>query len=266
MYQKIRILLIPLLLIGAVAGFAYPAAADSQSSETLPQVVYQTPTARPDGQVVYVVQPGDTCLRIQLLTNVTVDQLRALNKLDDGCTLREGQELLLAVITPEATPTQNPKVTPTALLPTPTPFKGNGKICVQLFNDVNGNGTQDTGEYLMDGGAVSITNRLGNVSETGYTTADFEPMCKEVPEGEYNISVAIPSGYNATTSLNKQALKLSAGDQQYLVFGAQKSSLVVEDQPVETPSGNNLFLAIFGGVLVLGGIGLGGYVAFSRRK
>jgi len=254
--------MIPFLLLGAGLFMAQPAAANSVS-----QVVYQTPTALPDGRVVYIVQEGDTCLRIQLLTGVTIEQLRTLNRLDQECTILPGKELLLAVITPQPTPTQNPNLTPTPLLPTPTPFSGNGQVCVLLFNDVNGNTMREEGEQPLAGGAVSITERQGKVSRTSTTAASADPVCEEVPEGDYNISMAIPSGYNATTSLNLPSIKVQAGDLAILEFGAQASSA-----PQPTPagesaaSGSGLILAILGGLLILTGIGLGVYILAARRS
>lgn len=253
------------VLISVILSFiAQPVSADPQ-----PQVVYQTPTAYPDGRVIYVVQANDTCLRIELLTGVKVEQLRTLNKLDQNCTLSVGKEILLAVVTAVPTNTPNPDVTPTPLLPTPTPFAGNGEICVQLYNDINGNAFHEESEPLLPGGAASISDRRGQTSETGLTTTDPENLfCKEVPEGEYNISMAVPDGYNATneTTVN---VPVQAGDQVYVDFGAQVSSRVAEDQPAATTdsggSSSNLLLAIVGGLFLLLGVGLGAYVLFMRR-
>ncbi len=243
-----------------------PAAADSQN-----QVSYQTPTAQPDGRVIYIVQEGDSCLRIQLLTGTTIETLRTLNRLDQDCTVSPGKEMLLAVITPQPSPTTNPNITPTPLLPTPTPFNGNGQICVQLYNDVNGDATREDTELSLAGGAVSITDRLGQVSKTENTTDSVEPICiEEIPEGEYNISMAIPSGYNATTTLNLQAVKIQAGDQVILEFGAQISSAPQAEAPstetVPEAGSTGMLLAILGGLFVLMGIGLGVYVAVARRN
>ncbi len=215
---------------------------------------------------MYIVQEGDTCLRIQLLTGTTVDTLRTLNRLDQNCTIIPGKELLLMVITPVASATPNPFVTATSQLPTPTPFKGNGKICVLLYDDVNGNAVRDTSESAMAGGAVSISDRLGTVSKTGSTDDSGTPYCSEIPEGEFTISMAVPSGYNGTTLLN-QAVKVQAGETAILEFGAQQSSAVeaVTAQSPQ-PGGNNMMLAVMGGVLVLGGIGLGIYILFTRRS
>ena len=264
MSHKSWILFVPLLLLGAALFLARPVAAGLPPGGVHPQVVYQTPTAQPDGRVVYIVQDSDSCLRIQLLTNVTVEQIRQLNNLDEACTIRPGQELLLTIVTPVASPTPNPQFTATALLPTPTPFNGSGEVCVLLFNDVNGNSLREETELPLGGGAVSVTEQRGATSLTGNTSELNEPVCNTVPEGEYNISMAIPGGFNATTEMNKP-LKVQAGDQHTLEFGAQESSKQPEAPDAEPAADNSLLLAILGGILILGGAGLGVYVLFSRR-
>lgn len=252
-----------LLLVLAAVMIAQPVSANPSS-----QVIYQTPTALPDGRIIYVVQANDTCLRIELLTGVTVEQIRTLNKLDQDCTLSIGKELVLAFVTPAASPTSNPNITPTALLPTPTPFKGNGQICALLFEDINGNAFQDDTEPYIPGGAVSISDRRGQVSETGMTASTLEDlMCIEVPEGEYTISIAIPDGLNATTMTNLP-LTVQAGDQAILNFGAQVSSKAVEaatEAPTAATGGNNLLMALLGGMFVFLGLGLGVYIVVMRR-
>ena len=254
-----------LLLSGAVF-FAQPVSA----SQPL-QVGYQTPTPLPDGRIFYIVQENDSCLRIQLLTGVTVEQLRTLNKLDQDCTLAMGKELLLAIITPVPTMTTNPAVTATPLLPTATPAKGEGKICLLLYNDINGNGFQEETELLLDGGAVSITDREGKISKTGMTSANVDtPFCEQVPEGEYNISIAIPDGYNPTT-YTSLSIPVQAGNQGFADFGAQISSKAPEPAPVAPgepppkPEENNLMLALMGSLLLILGIGLGIYAITLRR-
>lgn len=261
--KHIRWLFLPaLLLLTAVTLLAQPVAA-----RPISQVVYATPTALPDGRVVYLVQEGDSCLRIQLLTGVTIEQLRELNRLDDACTLIPGNEILLAVITPAPSPTPNPLITATPLLPTPTPFSGNGRLCVLLYNDVNGNGTRETTEVAIANGAVSISERRGQVSKTANTGGTLDPICEEVPEGDYQITMAIPSGYNATTDLDLIEVNLQPGDQAILEFGAQVSTIAPVEVAAPTPQENaqDLLLAIAGGVLILLGIGLAIYIFVARR-
>jgi len=84
-------------------------------------------------------------------------------------------------------------------------------------------------------------------------------------EGDYNVSVAIPEGYNPTTSLNSP-IELLAGDITYLNFGAQAGSVVIDESNAQADGGgSNAALGIIGALLLLGGIGLGVYSVWFRR-
>jgi hypothetical protein len=249
--KKPALLFTLILLAGALLAFPRPAEA---------QVFYATPTPNADGRILYSVQPGDNCTIVSLKTFVTIDEIKTLNNIQGpDCPLNVGQELLLGI-------QQAPQETPTPTLPagpTPTPEVSTGQICVYLFNDINGNGIPDGGEGAIEGGAVSITDRIGMVSLTG-ATAGADPLCFDaISEGEYNISVAVPEGYNPTTDLN-YPLALRGGDQSTLDFGAQLSSAGAPRGPQE--GGQSLILGLAGLLLVLGGIGLAVYMFLLRRK
>lgn len=233
------------------------------SAEPAAQAFYQTPTPNAENRVIYIVQPGDSCLRVSLLTGVELGQLRTLNNLDEECALSEGQELILAIV--EA-PTPAPvefTATPGPPQPSPTPFNGTGEICVYLFADVNGNALADDDEGPIGGGAISISDRAGKVSLTGVTDNSGDPTCfSEVPEDDYNVSVAPPEGFNPTTSMN-YPLVLKAGESSVLDFGAQISSAAM---PVPVgEGGRSPLLAVLGIVLILAGIGVGVYFGLVRR-
>lgn len=233
-------------------------------ASTQAQAFYNTPTPNAQGQVIYKVKQGDTCISVSLLNNISLDQLRTLNDLNEACVLNPGQNLLIATVVPQATQS-GPAATATSALPSPTPFRGNGQVCVILFNDINGNAVPEDGEAAIAGGAISIADRLGRVSLSGVSTASFdEPTCfKDLPEGDYNISVAVPDGYNPTTRMN-YALALKAGDSSRVDFGAQLNS-----QALPTPvseGGRSPLLGILGIVVVLAGIGLGIYARMNARR
>lgn len=225
------------------------------ASPTLAQAYYYTPTPRADGRIIYTVKQNDTCISIALLNGISEQQLRELNNLvgAQGCVLQIGQELLLGV-KQEDTPTPTSEVPPE---PTPTPIPGNGTICIYLFNDLNGNAMAEEGEPALAGGAVSVTDRLSVVNKTGITLDTGEALCFEgIPEGDYNLSVAIPDGYNATT-VTSYGLALKAGSVSTVDFGAQESSrnrpLAQEDRP-------SPLLAILGVVFIGIGVGLWFYM------
>lgn len=230
-----------------------------------------TPTAGPDGRIIHIVQPGETCTSITLRYGITEDQLRQLNsRLDENCTLVEAQELLIGIISLAGTPTAGPS--PTALPPTasPTPFTGTTLICVLLYEDANGNTLRDDGEPAIEGGAISVTEINGEYSASLGTVANVDPeyvgeCFTDVPEGEYNITVGIPDLYNPTVSLNN-TLKVNAGDQATLSFGAQSKEGGIEDptDPNVGGGGSPIF-GILGTIFLLGGAGLGYYAWRSGR-
>jgi hypothetical protein len=256
------------------------AALTAQASGQPQQPQFSTPTARPDGRIIYIVQENDSCIRISLLTGVPMDQLRALNRLDTDCALSIGQELLIGIggPAPNAAATAGPEASPTPALPTPTTLPGAVDVCVTLFEDLNGDALRQETEVIIPDGAVSITGSSGQYSQTATTQAGLDPVCfTKVPIGSYNISVAAPQGYNPTSLLN-YTLEIKAGDVKtgeiqpgdrvYVDFGAQKASLSpVTDPGAGKDEGDSGLLGIIGGILLLAGIGLAVYawLAFGRR-
>lgn len=234
--------------------------------------VIVTPTAGVDGRIIYIVQPGETCIRVAAINGISVDQLRQLNsRLDENCTLIEGQELLIGIISLAGTPTAGPS--PTALPPTasPTPFTGTTLICVLLYEDLNGNTLRDSTEPAIADGAVSVTEINGEYSASLRTIAStdeeyFGECFTDVPEGEYNITVGIPDLYNATVNLNN-TLKVNAGDQARLSFGAQskEKELITDDPNSGDGSSSSPIFGILGTLFLLGGAGLGYYAWRSGR-
>jgi hypothetical protein len=258
MMMKMTIAMVLLILV-LTTGSTYWLFSPAQASDGLPQAVYQTPTADVDGRIMYIVKEGETCLSISLLTKVELNTIQALNNLDANCSIFSGQQLLLGVVT--ATPIlPTSEVTPTPSGPTPTPFRGNGQICIVLFNDVDGNASKADTEEIIPDGNISISDRTGAVSLTGKTLAGEDPVCFiDIPEGDYNISVAVPADYNPTTALN-YPLTLKAGDLATIDFGAQSKGSGGTNE-----DGGSPLLGILGVALLLVGLGLGVYIWRSGR-
>ncbi len=263
--NHLRVFLVPILagvlLLLVVASPATPFQASLPARRALAaperQVPIYTPTPLPDGRIIYTVKQGDSLLSISLISGVPVDELRKLNNLS-GDTIYVGQQLLLGLAgPPQMTFTPGPSPTPTAFLPSPTAPPGMAKLCVLLFNDQNGDSVRQDSETTIPEGAISISNRTGSVSLTGKTVAGTDPICfDKVPVGEYNVTVAIPEGYNPTTALNL-AVQLNAEDQTYINFGAQlnSSNQAAQPAPVEA-GGRSPILGIIGGLLLAAGVGL----------
>jgi hypothetical protein len=234
------------------------------------QAAYFTPTPGADGRIIYVVKSNDTCLSISLLNGVSLDNLRKLNNLDADCIIYPNQKLLLGLGGPaEKSPTPGPSPTATPLLPTSTPFNGTGQLCVVLYDDVNGDALHQDSEALIADGAISVSDIVGKVSLTGATTSGDTPACfPKIPEGDYNVSVAVPQGYNATTIMNT-SIHILAGDQTTLEFGVQVSAKVAPPTTsggvVAAPDNRSPILGIVGGAILLIGLGLGLYFFFMRK-
>jgi len=258
------LLIIPVLVFGTLL----PAGASPSAQQPV-----TTPTAGPDGRIVYIVQPGDSCFRVTAINGITLDQLRALNpQLDDNCTLIVGTELVLGLAGPAPASPAPGGPTPTTIPPTitPTPPVGATEICVLLYEDANGNALREETELGIEGGAVSVTNTAGTYSRQDTTVSEIDPDTEEplqtcfedVPEGEYNVSVAVPDNYNPTMEMTSSFF-VKAGDQAFIAFGAQSQTVTIEGQ--DEPRARSPLLGIFGIFLLLGGLGLGWY-AYQQSK
>jgi hypothetical protein len=243
--------------------------------------VFPTPTPGPDGKIIYIVQPNDTLWRISAITSVKIDTIRELNGLGANDTIMPGDKLLIGYAGPSG-PTAVPGTIPTqpVYTPTPTAPPGWGILCVLLYDDQNGDSMRQEAEPSIQGGEISVSNRLGTVSLTaetpsgGIATTIQNPTpqergytCfEELQQGEYLISVAAPEGYNRTTELNK-TLFLEAGQTTEVAFGAQPNSEleaqtgIIPESPRKSP-----IMGIIGGALLVVGVGLGIYAALLRKS
>lgn len=228
---------------------------------------FPTPTPGPDGRIVYVIQENDSWWRIAAIYNIDLDQLLDVNAATRDTVLVPGNEILLGFGGPsEVTPTSGPIPTPAPRLPTPSPQPGSGSLCVLVYNDQNGDAIRQEDEVSIPGAAISLTDRSGQISITENTAGGLDPTCfTDLPEGEYNVSVAVPDGYNPTTLLN-YALVIDPGAETYLDFGAQVSSQATMDEPSQAGGGGSLLLGIAGGLLLLGGVGLGVFAGLLSRS
>ncbi len=242
--------------------------------------VFPTPTPGPDGKILYIVQPQDTCWRISAITGVKLETIRELNNLDVNCTIMPGDKLLIGYAGPSGA-TAIPGSIPTQAIVTPSPTSppGWGILCVLLYNDLNGDSMRQEDEPSIPGGEISVSNRLGDVSLTaetpsgGVATTIQNPTPKErgyscfdqLLQGEYLISVAAPQGYNRTTELN-QTLRLEAGQTTEIAFGAQANSeLEAQTATFPEPPRKSPMIGIIGGLLLVAGIGLWIYATLLRR-
>jgi len=260
------------VLLGALLLLQAPFIALAEESSAPPAQQYSTPTPQPDGRIIYIVQDLDTCLRIELLTGVSVQYIVQTNNLDENCTIQAGQALVIGYGGPAvASPTSAFSVTATPGVPTPTPSPGSADVCVLVYDDLNGDALrQEEYEFGIADSPVSLTSLSGAYSKTLNTVSQLDAETLEpirtcftdVPEGKYNVSAGIPDGYNATTMFSA-SIEVTAGNTVYVTFGAQ-----LQDQQSGaggTGSSRSPLLGILGTAILLAAIGLGVY-AWRLRK
>ncbi len=193
------------------------------SSPALKITPFPTPTPGADGIIRYKVKPGDSLWHIAAVAGISVEKLRALNNMEPNQNIRVGEILILGVgVSEHPSPTPDNLGQQATATPTPTKIPGEGKICILLYNDRDGNGMyeEDT-EAPLPNGAISISGQRGETAHTAKTGNDF--VCFDhLPEGRYTISMGVPPGYNPTTETTAR-VDLQAGDTTYVTFGAQKA-------------------------------------------
>jgi hypothetical protein len=225
--------------------------------------VVASPTPGPDGRIIYIVQPGDTCDQIAARFGITVEYLKTANLLDENCSLRAGKQLILGVGGPASASATPVFITPTPVQPSPTPGGvGTAQVCVLMYDDADGDALRQTTEPGLAGGAISLTSIDGQFSRTQVTVAGIDPETEDslqacfadLAPGQYTLSAAPPEGYNPTTELSF-ALQVAAGDSVFVDFGAQSKALA----DAAAQRGSSPLLGVLGALLLLGGIGLGIY-------
>jgi len=168
-----------------------------------------TPTPRPDGAVVHVVQSGDTLFGIALQYGVDLEELRRLNAgtLGPNDMLSMGQEVIISAAaapspTPEAEATQEQ---PTAVVtqepgsqqPAEQPVSGDvASLCVSAYHDRNADLIQqpDT-EELLPNAALTLVG-TGGPAGTYTTDGISEPYCfQNLQPGNYVLRQTPPTGY-----------------------------------------------------------------------
>ncbi len=257
-----------LFLIILTIGIALPM---NEVNAAPPAQGFVTATPGADGRILYTVVAGDSCSSVAFKHGITVQQLRQYNThLDEGCILSIGQPLVIGLVQP-AGPTPGPAPTFAPPTVTSTPFNGTTEVCVLLFNDLNGDALRQGTEFGIDGGAVSLTNLNGSYSKTLNTTSDVDPTTgdavrscfSDVPQGDYNVSMAVPDGYNPTMLVG-YTLTVKAGDRASIDFGAQSKTLTAAE-PIDQGNNRSSGLGFIGLLLLFGGIGLG-YYAYRANQ
>ncbi|MGC8838918.1 MAG: DNRLRE domain-containing protein [Anaerolineae bacterium] len=144
-------------------------------------------------------------------------------------------------LTPTATWTPTPTVTPTptetatpTITPTPTATGEPGTIWGQVWEDLDGDGTWDTGEPPLAGSLVSLFNYAGLPVSSHRTQMDGLYAFANLPPGEYSLLVSHRDGFVSTTSPGWVGV-LPPGGTLQVDFGA-RLAVTYTPTPTATPT------------------------------
>ncbi len=245
---------------GGGGGVAAPAGTPLPTSTPLP-----TPTPRADGSIVHIVGAGDTFWSIAIeyapaLGMTAEEALPVIMELNNNpAFISAGQELIIkepdpnaaanaataaeSEATPEGETTEGEAIVVEGAAPaeaeaTATPEASDtpaeetviestsGGVCLQVYEDINGNELYDNDEPLLPDAAVTLF-RAGNTVTTYITDGVSEPHCIDNLEGgAYEIQVFPPANYRATTP-DTWALAITNGVMVPVAFGVQEGAAEV---------------------------------------
>lgn len=223
---------------------------------TAPVAAQPVKPAQPqaDGSIVYTVQPGDTLFAIALAHDTTVDNIMQLNGLSNTI-LSVGQRLIIRgpTVAPTAAPPPTAAAPPTA---PPTPAPPTGQICIQAYNDRDGNGQPGgVGEDLLPGVVFALSTAQGALKN--YTTDGAnEPYCfTDLLPDTYTVKILPPTGYSATTP-EVWSLGVAGGQIVDVNFGARRGGALPTITPTSQPasSGDSGSLLVNAGRFVIGAV------------
>jgi len=93
-----------------------------------------------------------------------------------------------------------------------------GQLCIETFNDLNGNGEQDEGEPVVTGFEYQVSGTY--VAPT--ITQDGNAQCKVVPVGAYTVVAQPRLGWITTTKTTK-TVTVNAGEPRPVSFGSREA-------------------------------------------
>lgn len=256
----------------AVAPTTAPGQPTTSAGTPVPGV-RSTPDSQ--GRIIHTVVSGDTLSGIAYLYGVTMDQIRQLNGMSNDIVLL-GTQLIISngtVVPTAAPPTTTTEAPADAATPEPTATVAAqaalpGKLCVISFVDENGNGFREPDEK----GAASVSFSLSEGAQmlTSKTTDAAGSLCFDALEpATYTISWA-GAEYQPTTDQSWTA-NLTEGVTLNHEFGMQSVLAAGDEETNDKTPRDGLpgwviaLIGSLGAVLLLAGLGAGGYFLLMKR-
>ena len=100
-----------------------------------------------------------------------------------------------------------------------------GTLSGVVFNDLNGNGLQDSGEAGMGGIVVTLLDSKGSTVQAEVTSGNGTYCFSSVSPGPYKVEETDPEGYSSTTN-NRVPIHMTAGSTGSANFGDQEQGTV----------------------------------------
>jgi LysM repeat protein len=251
------------------------------------------PTATPnaDGVIYTEVQSGDSIWALAARAGITLDEILEFNDMDRFDVLRPGDLMIVGFGDPpgeepvvaedaaasseevapaeeEAAPESQPEAEATPEAPAEVAeakvSSSEVSVCLKAFDDVDGNGVQDSGDALRPGVAFTISDGQAVVSNY-VTDGQSEPFCVTLPgPGSYRVTRSIQPNEILTTA-GDRAVSLSEGSSLSLEFGStmgeatlamvseteEQATAASEGQPAVEEDGDTLLtVAVIAAVVV----------------
>src|SRR5512135_922733 len=211
------------------------------------------PTVQPyrSGKITHIVKTGDTLFAIALQYGVPVDQIMQLNGLSAESQLDIGRELIISLpAVVKAVPTPVPSIVSRG--------SGQGSICIQPFNDVDGDGVRSIADapLTVADGQIAITDSNGNpVVDRTLDGVSAAPLCFDhLPATVYRVTAQSPSGYLAT------------GPQRWAVSLNSDATVEIAVGWHSTPPNSSLPIGWLIGALSVIGVGVAGIFVWRHRQ
>ncbi len=209
-----------------------------------------TPTPDVDGFVRMAVPPGGSLWAVAANAGITLDEIASLNNIATNAFVQEGQLLIVGVaetVDPagdsseaetdggqsggssdsgdEPAAPQSLAESPTAPppLPTATSAPSGGRMCLNAFGDIDGNGKHEASEGFMAGVTFMLLQNNETLAQ-GISRGTDQAVCFEnLAAGSYLVREVLPSSLEPTTS-TELMLDLEENRQIGLEFGSRLRS------------------------------------------
>lgn len=176
----------------------------------------------------------NTSFDVSLSTSDLQGKIGGLMSMAIDSTSTDGSFLMSseATIGPQLIITSQDAVTPTAVPPTATPTPaGSSTFSGQVYIDADRSGSKNTGEVGYQGATVTLSNGQSKV-----TDASGDYTFTSLPDGNYTVSLVVPSGYEATNITTKTSTLPPSDTKNFAIAPLPTNTPTPTRAPTATPT------------------------------